>query len=322
MDSLLAILRRTVEKRLAWDDTEVSASLGKPAVFILTPPRSGSTLLRVMLAGHPELFAPPELELLSFTNLKHRREGLSLRHGYMLRGLVRAVMALRECGEAEAEGLVNEWEARAVLMPEVYAQLQEWCGSRMLVDKSVHYALSPKILQRAADCFGQARFIHLTRHPQATLQSIVSMKLDKELFGGVSAGAEEIAEGIWTLSHENILGFLDPIPAGHRLRVRYEDLVSAPQDELGRICAFLGIAFHPAMLLPYAERRQRMTDEIGPQDPNFHRHQGIDARLAEAWRDSGHVALSSESMCIADKLHRQQSCCGTRICPHPSWPVG
>lgn len=43
-----------------------------PAVFILCPPRSGSTLLRVMLAGHPQLFAPPSLELLSFDSLDER----------------------------------------------------------------------------------------------------------------------------------------------------------------------------------------------------------------------------------------------------------
>ncbi|MEA2693633.1 MAG: hypothetical protein QOJ16_3020, partial [Acidobacteriota bacterium] len=42
------------------------------AVFILSPPRSGSTLLRVMLAGHPDLFAPPELELLGFGTLAER----------------------------------------------------------------------------------------------------------------------------------------------------------------------------------------------------------------------------------------------------------
>src|SRR5262249_3795882 len=30
-------------------------------VFVLSAPRSGSTLFRVMLAGHPQLFAPPEL---------------------------------------------------------------------------------------------------------------------------------------------------------------------------------------------------------------------------------------------------------------------
>ncbi len=36
------------------------------AVFILSPMRSGSTLLRIMLAGNPRLFSPPELQLLQF----------------------------------------------------------------------------------------------------------------------------------------------------------------------------------------------------------------------------------------------------------------
>lgn len=35
-----------------------------PIAFILSSPRSGSTLLRVMLAGHPGLYSPPELHLL------------------------------------------------------------------------------------------------------------------------------------------------------------------------------------------------------------------------------------------------------------------
>src|SRR5690606_29517854 len=39
-------------------------------VFILCSPRSGSTLLRVMLAGHPDLFAPPELHLLHHRSMR------------------------------------------------------------------------------------------------------------------------------------------------------------------------------------------------------------------------------------------------------------
>ncbi len=49
------------------------------AVFVLSPPRSGSTLLRVMLGGHPALFAPPELELLGFDTLAERSAALPAR---------------------------------------------------------------------------------------------------------------------------------------------------------------------------------------------------------------------------------------------------
>ena len=43
-----------------------------PAMFILSPPRSGTTLLRVMLAGHPDLFAASELQLLGFNTMSER----------------------------------------------------------------------------------------------------------------------------------------------------------------------------------------------------------------------------------------------------------
>ena len=50
-----------------------TAAKNPPTIFVLSPPRSGSTLLRVMLGGHPDLFAPPELELLSFIGMAERR---------------------------------------------------------------------------------------------------------------------------------------------------------------------------------------------------------------------------------------------------------
>src|SRR3979409_2802780 len=54
----------------------VAPRKNRRAVLVLSPPRSGSTLLRVMLGGHPELFAPPELELLAFSTLAERQGGL------------------------------------------------------------------------------------------------------------------------------------------------------------------------------------------------------------------------------------------------------
>ena len=42
------------------------------AAFVLSSVRSGSTLLRVMLAGHPDLFCPPELHLLPYADMRER----------------------------------------------------------------------------------------------------------------------------------------------------------------------------------------------------------------------------------------------------------
>ena len=67
------------------------------AIFVLSPPRSGSTLFRVMLAGHPELFAPPELELLPFETLADRADAYGVLSRGFLEGADRAMMETLGC---------------------------------------------------------------------------------------------------------------------------------------------------------------------------------------------------------------------------------
>jgi len=305
-------LRQFVENRLSWDiespdrlqdDTQRCS----PAIFILSPPRSGSTLLRVMLAGSPNLFAPPELELLSFTNLEHRHLALSVRHKSVLGGLVRAVMALKECTFDEAEQILKKYEQQATTTQAFYAQMQAWCGTRMLVDKSIHYSISPRILQRAERYFEGALYIHLTRHPYGTINSIEKLRLEQDLFGSVSHfTSRELAEYTWLISHENILSFLQEVPKSRQYLVRFEDLVQQPKHILEGLCNFLGLPFNAEMLEPHKEKYQRMTDTLTGSrigDPNFHEHQTIDAHVAESWKkDFTPSPLSEHSLAIASKL--------------------
>jgi len=124
-------LQAYLDNRLSWDEAALSGndpkiSDGQSPVFILCPARSGSTLLRVMLAGSPELFAPPELELLSFTNLKNRHTGLSARVEHMLGGLIRAVMNLKNCTAEAARLLIGEYETAETNTALFYQHLQQW----------------------------------------------------------------------------------------------------------------------------------------------------------------------------------------------------
>ena len=55
------------------------------------------------------------------------------------------------------------------------------------------------------------------------------------------------------------------------------------------ICRFLGLDYHPDMLQPYKEKRQRMTDGVHSVsrmlgDIKFHKHKGIDAKIAYRWQ--------------------------------------
>jgi amino acid adenylation domain-containing protein len=268
----------------------IPADKNPPAVFVLSAPRSGSTLLRAMLGGHPRLFAPPELELLSFTDMAERRAAFSGRNAFWLEGLLRAVMAALHCGADEAKALVERCEEEALPTRLVYRRLQQWIGPRTLVDKTPSYALSRDALERAETDFAGARYIHLIRHPNAVIHSFEEARLDQVFFRHAHPFTRrELGELIWTVSHQNIADFLAAVPAERQHWLRFEDLVRDPVAVLSDLCEFLGLDFHPDMAEPYKDSSVRMTDGLHAQsrmlgDVKFHQHAGVEAGAAERWR--------------------------------------
>ncbi len=280
------------------------------AIFVLAPPRSGTTLLRVMLGGHPRLFAPPELELLSFNTLAERRAAFSLagggRNSFWLEGAVRAVMAARDCGVAEAEALLAERERLGWSTQALYRELQSWLGERLLVDKTPSYTLDPATLARAEESFAEPLYLHLVRHPYGMIHSFDEAKLDQlfapllhpEEAAGEGAGAgrpaspwsrRELAELVWLAAQRNIREFLAGVPAARQRRVVFEELVARPEEVLADVCGFLGLPYDAAMAEPYRDPAARMTDGLHAAsrmlgDVKFHQHRGVERQAAERWR--------------------------------------
>ncbi|MBN2312143.1 MAG: amino acid adenylation domain-containing protein [Candidatus Hydrogenedentes bacterium] len=255
-----------------------------PAVFLLSSPRSGSTLLRVMLAGHSELFCPPELHLLPFRAMKERDEKLGA--SYLGEGLQRTLMELHGINADAAGRHVTEWLERDEPIQRVYGRLQRLAAPRMLVDKSPTYASDRATLDRAEALFDAPKYLFLVRHPYAVIESIVRNRMNR-LLGADGVDPFVFAEQVWTASHANTLDFLEGIPAERHCTVRYEDLVREPERVLGEVCAFLGVPFQEALLTPYDG--PRMTDGVHAKsmaigDPGFLKHDSIDGSLGEVWK--------------------------------------
>jgi thioesterase domain-containing protein len=261
------------------------------AVFVLSPPRSGSTLLRVMLAGHPLLFAPPELELLSFDTLRERRAAFSGAGSFWLEGLVRAVMELKGCDAAEAGRVTEDLEARGLTTKECYRLLQEWLGERMLVDKTPSYAFDPSALAKAEEDFDAPLYVHLIRHPFGMIRSFEEARMEQIFFRHEQPFTRrELAELTWLVSHQNITRFLERVPRGRQHRVRFEELLDAPEAVLRELCRFMGVDFAAEMCSPYQDRRRRMTDGVHAEsrmlgDVKFHSHANVDASVGARWRE-------------------------------------
>ncbi len=294
------------------------------AVLVLSSPRAGSTLLRVMLAGHPDLFCPPELHLLPYDSMAGRqaslhpsRDRLDSRGGtrtYLVEGLPRAMMELAGLDAEASERLAADWVARDVSIAEVYREVQARCAPRRLVDKSPSYALDPRALRRAEELFESVHYVHLVRHPYAMIDSYVRSRMHTMLATPV-ADPYALGEEIWSACNRNVLDLAREIDPRRYHRVRFEDLVTRPERVMRDVCDFLRIAFRPELLTPY--EGPRMTDGIHPTsraigDPNFLNHRGIDPGLADAWRNAG----------LPRPLGRSAQRVATALGYALPWPIG
>ena len=179
--------------------------------FVLCTVRSGSTLLRVLLDSHPEVHAPHELHL--------RDVQVGLRTRYARR-------ALRESG-------LDRRQLRFLLWDRMLHRSLQRSGKRVLVNKTPSDVF---IAERLRQCWPDARFIFLLRHPVAVARSRRATR------------PQDPPER----NEAKVLRYGEALERARRahpgLTVRYEDLTRDPEAETRRLCAFLGVAWDARML--------------------------------------------------------------------------
>jgi hypothetical protein len=280
--------------------------------LVLSPERSGSTLLSVMLGAHHRIVAPPELHLLRYADLAAWRQGYpaamrSLQALFTMLGLDPALMT-------ELEGLPME---------RVYEILLERCGEgRVLVDKSPAYGYTLDSLERGERL--TPFYIWLVRHPLGVAASRIdrirekrraekglAARLKYPLFLAREAiarrGGRELQRELdhWRDVHARIAAFLGGIEAERQAMVWYEDLVSAPERELSRLCSVLGLVPEPAMLDPQTHAPRGLGWGVG--DEKVLRHRTVDPGGADRWRERyAESSLDPETQALWLELGRHR----------------
>ena len=243
-----------------------------------------------MLAGHSQLFCPPELNLLPFNTLAERAAGLGECRMERYRelglhpaqGLERALIELLGSG-TDARRRIEAWTHAGLEISTVYSILGELVAPRRLVDKSPFYAARIDTLRRAERQFDRPLYIYLFRHPYTVIASLVRNRFRP----GPGHDLFRAGESLWTRSNTNILRFLSAIQPERQIHVRFENLAREPAPVLTRVCSFLGVAFEEAVLHPYAG--PRMTDGVRPGlaalgDVDFGQRERIDPEPADRCR--------------------------------------
>ncbi len=200
-------------------------------VFIIGPPRSGSTLLQRILSSHKEIGTHPEPHLV--TPLAHLGVWASVDKAPY--DHINAAEAQREFVSDLPGGKDDYWAACRAYLDVLYSAMAKKIRKPIFLDKTPAYAL---VLPFLTKVYPDARYIVLTRHPLAVFCSYANSFFE----GDAKASVE----------YNNILGRYVPamgaflrqkdVPFHH---VKYEDLVSDPQTTTAKIFAFLGVENQP-----------------------------------------------------------------------------
>lgn len=187
-------------------------------VFIFSPARSGSTLLRAILGSHTQLYAPPELPLM---HMDVRAE---------TKWIQKSMSALK----------LSKEELDHMLWDRVLADTLARSGKPVIVVKTPSNVL---IWSRIAEVWTDARFIFLLRHPAAVVASLqASWDINRQAAG--TGGPEKV-----TASALRYMRKVEEARQGLTGQtVRYEDLTTDPDTTVRQLCAFLQVPFQPAML--------------------------------------------------------------------------
>jgi len=237
-----------------------------------------------MLAGHSQLFCPPELHLLPFNSLAERRDFLG--QSYLTEGLERALVELKGLTADESRTLLDELVHSGADIQQIYHLIQKEAAPRTLLDKSPTYASEIDTLEWAEHLFKRPKYIHLVRHPYSVIESFVRNRMER-LAGIEVQDPSQLAEQVWCEANANIIDFFEGIDSSRHHRVYYEDLVRNPEEVVRGLCSFLKVPFEDALLKPYDGNRMTEglhTRSVGIGDPNFLNHDSIDASLADSWK--------------------------------------
>lgn len=180
--------------------------------------RSGTTLLRLMLNGHPRINCPGEMDFL----IDH----LDASGHY----------------DRAALGANRIYRAHEALYPDQPLDdpaPQDFVARVAGPDDGIAALILHRHLDRALEVFPGMRVVHLMRDPRDVARSSIGMGWAGNVYYGVDH---------WMGTQRDWQRAMPHLEAQQHLVVFYEDLIRAPEETLGAICAFVGLAFDPGML--------------------------------------------------------------------------
>jgi hypothetical protein len=247
-------------------------------IFIVGCPRSGTTLLQLMLHAHPRVAIPPETRFMMAAYQRRLKFG-DLNDAQQRRKLAKWVVERRQTRFYEL-GLDAEHVSRQIvegpgtLGSALGIVLREYAarfGKPRWGDKRPSYFHHVEVLLRL---FPDAQIVHLIRDGRDCVASLKEMPWYKgTVYSAVSGWAEAI---------DFARNGAARLPSGSYHELQYENLISDPETTLKMLCEFIEEDYDPAMSEPY-----RVAGIAVPERKTWHSrtHGEITTSRAGSWRD-------------------------------------
>lgn len=202
-------------------------------IFLISQPRAGSTMLQRILGSHPEIHTLPEPWIMLHPLYALRRSGIAAEYNV-------------EWAVNQSEAFLNRLPGGRNLLAEtqrkaysfLYEQALSSSGKSYFLDKTPrYYHVIPELYR----VFPNAKFIFLLRNPLAVLASILK--------SWVGHDWRKLQRYRFDLSDAPRLMMDGMLIKGMRYAmVRYEDIVTSPEDAIKKLCNELEISFHQKMI--------------------------------------------------------------------------
>ncbi|MGH8900720.1 MAG: sulfotransferase family protein [Egibacteraceae bacterium] len=236
--------------------------------FLLSLPRSGSTLAQRMLGAHSAIATVAEPWLLLPLFYAMRPDGVYAEYSQKT-----SAMALQGFWQALPGGRQDYLAEVGAMTLRLYEKASDGAACYFL-DKTPRYSL---VIDELFETFPDAKFVFLWRNPLAVVASIVDT-----WFGGR-----------WTPYHHKVdlfVGLENLVAASQRhqeiVTVRYEDLVTDPRAALERILCYLELPWEEAVVRDL--EAARVDGPVG-DDTGLRRYRTISRESIDRW----HTTLSS-----------------------------
>jgi hypothetical protein len=215
-------------------------------IIVVGCPRSGTTMLQLMLHAHPRIAIPPENRFV-LPAYERRAEFGDLSDPERRRALARWIAGHRSVDDLglDLERLVEEIVAAPPTLGSALGTVLRAYAARFgkprWGDKRPAYLRSLDIVLRL---FPDAQVVNIVRDGRDCVASL------KEMPWHGSSFAEIV--GSWARAVDEGDRWARRLDATSYHRVRYEDLVTDPDPHLRALCAFLGEEYDAAMAKPGA----------------------------------------------------------------------